>query len=59
MNRKKGAGKQFFGCVLLGLGLLNTLLTLKAGLSPDIFNYALMISGAVFLSAGIWQGRKT
>ncbi len=53
----KGAGKQFFGCVLLSLGLLNTMLTIKGGLEPDFFNYLLVVSGALLLGTGIWQGR--
>ncbi|MFQ5735579.1 MAG: hypothetical protein ACE5GY_01805 [Thermodesulfobacteriota bacterium] len=57
-TRKKGAGKQFFGCVLLSLGLLNTMLTIKGGLEPDFFNYLLMLSGILFLATGIWQARR-
>lgn len=55
---KKGVIKQFLGCVLLSLGLLNTMLTLKAGIAPDLFNYFLIISGSVSLGAGLWQSRK-
>ncbi|HHL39069.1 MAG TPA: hypothetical protein ENJ37_01045 [Deltaproteobacteria bacterium] len=55
---KRGVKKQFFGCVLLVLGLLNTMLTLKLGLEPDPFNYLLVLGGAIFLGAGIWQGRN-
>lgn len=54
---KKGVILQFFGCVLLSLGLLNTMLTLKASLEPHWFNYALLGSGAVFLSIGVWRSR--
>lgn len=54
---KKGAILQFLGCVLLSLGILNTLLTLKASLEPNWFNYALIGSGAVVLSMGIWRSR--
>lgn len=56
---KKGAGKQFFGVVLLSLGLLNSMLTLKAGLEPDWFIYLLMGGGAAFLATGIWQSRNS
>lgn len=54
----KGVIKQFLGCVLLSLGLLNTMLTLKAGIAPDLFNYLLIISGSVSLGTGLWQARK-
>jgi hypothetical protein len=40
----KGAIKQFIGCVLLFLGGLNTMLTLKGAMEPDPFNYFLMVS---------------
>lgn len=61
--RTEGAGgtsglKQFFGCVLFFLGLLNTMLTFKGGLEPDPFNYLLMLSGAVILVIGAWQSRE-
>lgn len=55
---KKGVKKQFFGCVLLFLGLLNSMLALKAGLEPDYFNYFIVLTGGVFLAAGIWQARS-
>ena len=53
-----GALKQFFGCVLFFLGLLNTMLTFKGGFEPDPFNYLLMLSGAVILAIGVWQSRE-
>ncbi|MEE9613639.1 MAG: hypothetical protein V3W31_01635 [Thermodesulfobacteriota bacterium] len=55
---KRAAGKQFFGCVLLFLGTLNTMLSLKAGLPIDPFYYVLLISGGLVLAVGIWQGRE-
>ncbi len=54
----RGVKKQFFGVVLISLGLLNTMLSMKAGIAPDNFNYFLVLAGAVFLSVGIWQGRS-
>lgn len=53
-----GALKQFFGCVLFFLGLLNTMLTFKGGFEPDPFNYLLMLSGAIILAIGVWQSRE-
>jgi len=58
IKRRKGAGLQFFGCVLLSLGLLNTMLTIKAALAPELFNYLIIVSGALLLAAGVWQSRK-
>lgn len=55
---RAGALKQFFGCVLFFLGLLNTMLTFKGGLETDPFNYLLMLSGALILSIGVWQSRE-
>ena len=57
-KRRKGAGMQFFGCVLLSLGLLNTMLTIKGGLEPDLFNYLMVVSGSLLLAAGVWQARR-
>ncbi len=53
----RGVKKQFFGVVLLSLGLLNTMLSLKTGIEPDVFNYFLVLAGAIILSVGIWQAR--
>lgn len=55
---KKGVKKQFFGVVLISLGLLNTMLTMKASLEPDWFNYMLVVFGAAFLAVGAWQSRR-
>ncbi len=57
IKKKRGAGAQFFGCVLLSVGLLNTMLTIKGGLEPDLFNYLIMVGGSLLLGAGIWQAR--
>ncbi len=54
---RRGVKKQFFGSVLVSLGLLNTMLSLKVGIEPDWFNYVLIIAGLVVLFVGIWQGR--
>jgi hypothetical protein len=49
-----GALKQFFGCVLLSLGLLNTMLAFKAGLGQDFFNFLLIFSGVLIIAMGVW-----
>lgn len=54
----KGVIKQLLGVVFLSLGFLNSMLTLKGGLEPDRFNFALLGIGAVLLAIGAWQGRK-
>lgn len=55
---RKGIKRQFLGCVLLFLGMLNMMLTAKGGLEPDVFNYMLVIIGAGVLGSGIWASRK-
>lgn len=55
--RHNGVAVQLLGVTLLSLGLLNAMLTLKAGLEPDWFNYILAVSGTVLLISGIWQSR--
>jgi len=48
-----GAKRQIFGCVLLSVGLLDSMLTLKGGLGPDAYNFVMMLFGAIFLASGI------
>jgi len=57
-KRRKGASMQFFGCVLLSLGLLNTMLAIKGGLEPDLFSYLMAVSGSILLATGVWQAKK-
>ncbi|MBI5970390.1 MAG: hypothetical protein HY884_04480 [Deltaproteobacteria bacterium] len=52
---KKGAALQFFGMVLLSLGLLNAMLALKGALTPDWFIYVLIVLGSALLAAGVWR----
>lgn len=56
MTMSKTNGKspmlQFAGCVLVSLGLLNMLLSLKSGNAPDAFSYIVSALGAVSLLAG-------
>ncbi len=56
--RKKKPMLQFAGCVLLSLGLLNVLLSLKSGNAPDLFSYALSAVGAASLLTGLWSARS-
>ncbi len=56
--RRRGAGKKFFGSVLLGLGFLNALLGLKAGHVPGIFLLALFLGGGALVLAGVYEARN-
>jgi hypothetical protein len=56
--RRKGPLLQFAGCVLLSLGLLNILLALKSGSTPDIFFYAISAIGGASLLTGLWRSRS-
>ncbi|MBI5901991.1 MAG: hypothetical protein HZB84_00700 [Deltaproteobacteria bacterium] len=58
LKPRKGIKRQFLGCVVLFLGVLNTMLTLKGGLPPDIFNYMLIMIGAGILGSGILASRQ-
>lgn len=53
----RGAGASFFGFVLVSTGLLNTMLSLKAGQSMGLFSYLPIILGAVFILAGLGRSR--
>lgn len=59
LKTNKGVITRFFGVVLLSLGLLNTMLTMKGNLEPDWFNYLLILAGAVFMIAGVLKSRKS
>lgn len=50
---RKGAALQVIGCVLLFLGLLNTMLSMKGGTEADYLNYIFIICGSVMLLSGI------
>ncbi len=58
INPKRGVKSRLFGCVLLGLGILNTMLSLKGGLAPDLFNFLLIVSGGILLGSGVWRSRR-
>ncbi|MFQ5479736.1 MAG: hypothetical protein ACE5DW_00470 [Thermodesulfobacteriota bacterium] len=57
-KKVRGVGWRFFGAILLFTGLLNTMITLKADLSADPFNYALLISGGALMFLGHLKNRK-
>lgn len=50
---KKGVKRQFSGTVLLSLGALNFMLSMKAGLPFDAFNAVLITAGVALLASGI------
>ncbi len=52
-RKKRGVKRQVSGCVLLSLGLLNLMLTLKAGLRLDTYNFIILASGALLLLSGL------
>lgn len=56
---KKGAVLQAIGCVLLFLGLLNTLLSVKGGFETNYLNPVFMLTGALALIAGIHRSAKS
>ncbi len=53
----KGVKRQILGAVLLSLGLLNCMLSLKAGVQLDSYNLALLSTGAVLLLSGLMAKR--
>lgn len=55
---KRGAGRQFFGCVLLSLAILNGALAAKSGAAPDAFVYLFATAGATFLISGLAASRR-
>lgn len=56
---KKGVVLQFFGVVLLSLGMLNAMMALKGVFEPDAFHFAMIGFGLICLFAGIWRSRET
>lgn len=56
----RGVKSRIFGVVLISLGALNSMLTMKGGFKPDPFNYLLIIAGVLFVLTGILRdGRRT
>ena len=54
---KKGAPAKFIGAALVSLGLLNTLLTVRANESPDTLYIVMAVVGALLIAAGTWRAR--
>ena len=54
---KKGAPAKFIGAALVSLGLLNTLLTVKANENPDTLHIVMAAIGAPLIAAGTWRAR--
>lgn len=58
---KRGAGRQFFGCVLLSLAILNGALAVKGGAADGnghAFIYLLAAAGIAFLISGLAASRQ-
>ena len=53
----KGAVMQFYGCVILFLGLLNTLFSFRSGVALGPFEYILTAAGGAILAAGVLRAR--
>ncbi len=49
----RGIKRKILGVSLLSVGLLNTMLTLKAGTAPDGFNYIIVGAGLLIFCSGI------
>lgn len=49
---------EFFGAVILILGLLNTMLTLRGGLASDPLNYIFIGVGIIMITLGLFKRRK-
>lgn len=56
-RNKKGVKRQFLGVALLSLGVLNAMLSMKAGSPFDAFDSALFAGGAIMLASGILASR--
>jgi dipeptide/tripeptide permease len=50
---------EFFGAVILILGVLNMMLTLRGGLTADPLNYILIGLGIIMVTIGILKRRRT
>jgi len=49
----RGIKRKILGISLLSVGLLNTMLTLKAGTTPDGFNYIVVGAGLLIFFSGL------
>ena len=57
-GRKAGVKRQFFGCVLLCLGILDVMFDMKTGSGADFFTITLVATGAIILASGIISSKK-
>ena len=49
----RGIKRRILGVSLLSVGLLNTMLTLKAGTAPDSLNYIIVGAGIFIFCSGL------
>ena len=56
---KRGVGLRAFGSILFFLGILNIMLSLKAGIEIQGFYIFLMAAGAIFFTIGLWRNRAS
>lgn len=58
MAPKRGVKKRIFGSVLFFLGILNTLLSLKADVEVQGLYLILIVTGIILFAYGLWQDRQ-
>lgn len=59
MTPRRGVKKRIFGSVLFFLGMLNTLLSIKAGVEVQGLYLILIVTGIILFIYGLWQGRQS
>lgn len=58
MAPKRGVKKRIFGSVLFFLGILNTLLSIKADVEVQGLYPIMIVTGIILFAYGLWQGRQ-
>lgn len=56
---KRAVGLRVFGSILVFLGMLNIMFSLKAGIEIQGFYIIMMAAGAILFAIGLWRNRDT
>lgn len=54
---KRGVGLRAFGSVLVFLGMINIMFSLKAGIEVQGFYIVMIGAGAILFAIGLWMNR--
>lgn len=56
---KRAVGLRVFGSILVFLGMLNIMFSLKAGIEVQVFYIIMIAAGTILFVIGLWRNRNT